>query len=417
VSNPRDAAIGGRIVDGRYVLEERLGGGGMGVVYRARDKLMEKHRDGDPYIALKLISESLRNDQQVRSLLQRECSRAQRLSHPSIVRVFHFGCDSATDTDYLTMELLRGNSLDRILKEHPTGLPWAQAAPLIDELLGALQYVHGAGIVHSDIKPSNLFVTESGHLKILDLGIAAPLRTTDSSGSETLLNPRRMGAIAPRHSSLEMFLGKDADVRDDVYSATCVVYELVTGQHPYRGVETPLAAQMRLVPDVVRSLNRTQNNALRNGLRFQRGERTATIAELRLGLLLSTHTAPDKRTTRYALAAGAAGVAAVSLLSAYRFGLAPRTSSRAAAASVVSMEQAPAEPQPRQPRLVQDTATKAGTHAAFPTTTESFNPSFTKPGSATTKKSLGIRCESIQQRAQLGETLNDEDRTYLKEHC
>jgi hypothetical protein len=79
------------VVDGRYVLEERLGDGGMGVVYRARDQLMESHQDRDPYVAVKLINESLRNDSKVRTLLQRECSRAQKLSHPNIIRVFYFG--------------------------------------------------------------------------------------------------------------------------------------------------------------------------------------------------------------------------------------------------------------------------------------------------------------------------------------
>jgi serine/threonine protein kinase len=462
VSNSGDATSGVRIVDGRYVLEERLGGGGMGVVYRARDRLMEKHRDRDPYVALKLITEALRADQQARSLLQRECSRAQRLSHPNIVRVFYFGCDQATDSDYLTMELLRGNSLDRVIKSHPTGLDWDHARPMIDELLAGLQYAHGEGIVHSDIKPSNLFVTDSGHLKILDFGIAAPLRSTDSSGSETLLNPRRLGAVAPRHSSLEMFLGKDADVSDDVYSATCVVYELITGQHPYRGLETPRAAEMNLVPDVVRSLNRTQNSALRNGLQFRRSERTATIAELRQGLLPSTHAAPSNSAKRYAIATGAVGVAAVTLV-VYQFGFAPRTSplpqdaasaSTKPAANTLSVTPLPSaaattsSPPPASvadgaqvpsaataevgthdltdtptPRVIapaatlRDPAVKARTRAAIPISTETFNPSLAKPAPATAKKTLGNRCESIQERVQLGEPLNDEDRTYLKEHC
>src|ERR1700691_5559291 len=116
-----DAGSGIRTVDSRYVLEERLGGGGMGVVYRARDKLMEKHRDRDPYVALKLITDALQTDQQARSLLQRECSRAQRLSHPNIVRVFYFGCDQATDADFLTMELLRGEPLEHLIRDHPSG--------------------------------------------------------------------------------------------------------------------------------------------------------------------------------------------------------------------------------------------------------------------------------------------------------
>jgi serine/threonine protein kinase len=313
-----DETRAAKIVDGRYALEERLGGGGMGVVYCARDMLMERHRARDPRIALKLISESMRSDPQARDLLQRECSRAQRLSHPSIVRVFHFGCDAATDTDYLTMELLRGGALDHLIRAHPEGLPWARAAPLIDELLAGLQYAHGEGIVHSDIKPSNLFVTDAGRLKILDFGIAAPLRGIDSTSTETVLNPRRMGAVSPRHSSLEMFLGRDADPSDDVYSAACVIYELITGRHPYRDLDTPKAAELNLVPDYVTTLSRSQNQALRDGLKFRRTERLGTILELRQGLLPAPSSGSSVKVTAY-FTVTAAAVMILAAVAIHRF--------------------------------------------------------------------------------------------------
>jgi serine/threonine protein kinase len=482
VSTSGDATSATRVVDSRYVLEERLGGGGMGVVYRARDKLMEKHRDRDPYVALKLITDALRADQQARSLLQRECSRAQRLSHPNIVRVFYFGCDQATDTDYLTMELLRGSSLDRLIKTHPAGLQWDRAVPLIGGLLSGLQYAHGEGIVHSDIKPSNLFVTDSGHLKILDFGIAAPVRNADSTAGETLLNPRRMGAVAPRHSSLEMFLGKDADASDDVYSATCVVYELLTGKHPYRGLETPRAAEMNLVPDPVPSLSRAQNNALRKGLSFRRADRTATIAELREGIIPTARPATDRRTSLYAVAGGTVAVVAVLLSVAYRFVSTPRAASAlpagperpnsaATTPSVTALPgstapadfkptnpaitattesptiSAPAAPvtvpaadtndaaqsairesivprivsspakrsQSTQPKLIPDSTSKAAPFSTIQVPNNSFTN--TKAASSTSKKTLGIRCESINDRIALGEQPNEDDRTYLDKYC
>jgi len=164
------------IVDARYVLEHRLGGGGMGVVYRALDQLMVKHHDRDPYVALKLISESLRQNEEARMMLQRECSRAQKLSHPNIVRVFHYGWDRSTDSDYLTMELLRGESLEHVVRANPKGMAWSRVAPAIEQLCNALDYAHSEGIVHSDIKPSNLFLTDSMVLKVLDFGIAASRR-------------------------------------------------------------------------------------------------------------------------------------------------------------------------------------------------------------------------------------------------
>jgi serine/threonine protein kinase len=456
-----------KIVDGRYELEERLGGGGMGVVYCARDKLMERHRARDPRIALKLINESMRSDPQARDLLQRECSRAQRLSHPSIVRVFHFGCDPATDTDYLTMELLRGGSLDQFIRAHPQGLPWASAAPLVDELLAGLQYAHGEGIVHSDIKPSNLFVTDAGRLKILDFGIAAPLRGIDSTSTETLLNPRRMGAVSPRHSSLEMFLGKDADPSDDVYSAACVIYELITGKHPYRDLDTPKAAELNLVPDYVRTLSRSQNRALRSGLKFRRSERLNTMLELRQGLLPAPSSGSSVKVTAYFAAAAAAAMILASV-AVYRFvrqapapvdqppalpGVtAPREAKSSAQpatdivapsvpASSPALTPAPAptpvlarplsppatKPEPLTTKAASSVASNAASNAAPsaasnpPSSTPSSvaasatSNSNKSPGNAPRK--AGARCESIQEHIQLGETPSEDDRTYLKENC
>jgi serine/threonine protein kinase len=243
----------GTIVDRRYILETRLGGGGMGEVYRARDTLMEKHRDRAPYVALKLIGESLRGNAEARTALQRECSRAQTLSHPNIVHVFYFGCDERTDTDYLTMECLRGESLERLISEHPSGYEWVQAAPIIEQLCIGLSYAHAHGIVHSDIKPSNVFITESGVLKLLDFGIAAPLRSADARTAETHFNPRHFGTVSPRYSALELFLGMEADPRDDVYSAACVIYELLSGRHPHHGLETPRAAELHMQPEPIAS--------------------------------------------------------------------------------------------------------------------------------------------------------------------
>ena len=305
------------LFDERYVLEQRLGGGGMGVVFRARDLIAEKRHDRHPYVAIKLISESLRNSDQARTLLQRECSRAQRLSHPNIVRVYHYDCEERTDCDYLIMELLRGESLERVIRAYPAGMEWNRAASVIRQLCDGLQYAHAEGIVHSDIKPSNLFMTDAGVLKILDFGIAAPLRGADTATSDTMLNPRRLGAVAPRYSSLEMFLGKDADPSDDVYSAACVIYEVLTGQHPYQGMETPRAAELTLVPAPIPVLNRAQNRALRKALSFRRIDRTATIVELRLGLLEQTSMLPGPR-MRYIVGGSAAAVLAVAAVVFWR---------------------------------------------------------------------------------------------------
>jgi serine/threonine protein kinase len=310
------------VIDDRYVLERRLGGGGMGTVYRARDKLMERHHDRDPYVALKLINDSLRDNAEVRTLLQRECSRAQKLSHPNIIRVFYFGCDEKTDADFLTMELLRGEPLEHLIRDHPSGLPWHRSSRLIEQLCSGLAYAHAEGIVHSDIKPSNLFMTDASILKILDFGIAAPLRSAETGREETLINARRSGAVSDRYSSLEMHLGLDADPSDDVYSAACVIYELLTGRHPYRKLKTPQAAHENIKPAPVKCLNKAQNRALMRALNFRRSERTAAIEELKAGLLAAPPTIP-KISIGFAVAALVTVIVAIGAAALLRSGPKP----------------------------------------------------------------------------------------------
>jgi len=127
----------------------------MGAVYRARDRLMQEANDPDPFIALKLILDSVQ-DPQASIALQREARRAQTLNHINIVRVFYFGRDK-DGRYYLTMELLRGKSLEQKLRDEPGPMSFAAALPLIEKICSALSYAHAQGIVHSDIKPSNVF--------------------------------------------------------------------------------------------------------------------------------------------------------------------------------------------------------------------------------------------------------------------
>jgi serine/threonine protein kinase len=414
------------VVDGRYLLEERLGDGGMGVVYRARDQLMESHQDRDPYIAVKLINESMRNDSKVRTLLQRECSRAQRLTHPNIIRVFYFGCDKKTDTDYLTMELLVGEPVERLIKNHPAGLDWSRSAPIIEQLCKGLEFAHEQGIVHSDIKPQNLYLTTAGILKILDFGIAAPLRRTDaSSNTETLLNPRLLGAVSERYSSMEMHLGKDADPSDDVFSAACVIYELLTGRHPYRTLKTPQAADQNIKPDLVPSLNKAQNRALRKALSFRRGERTATVAELKKGLLESPRSNSSWRPWLAAAVVLSSGVALFVWFAPFE-SPSPRKVAEAPPVPAESLRPAPsatlALPAPATPPAavaVSPDSRAESSPPAQPAAAKTAPPAghVTKPTPSVRKKPLGQRCGSIEERTQLGETISAEEKAYFMQNC
>jgi hypothetical protein len=261
------------LIDDRYEIEARLGVGGMGAVYRARDRLMQEANDPDPYIALKLILDSVQ-DPQASIALQREARRAQTLNHINIVRVFYFGRDK-DGRYYLTMELLRGKSLEQKLRDEPGPMSFATALPLIEKVCSALSYAHAQGIVHSDIKPSNVFITDVGEPKLLDFGIASPMRS--ASGRETQFNPRSLGALSPNYASIEQFLGMDADPRDDVYSVACLSYELLSGQRPYGGEVAPRALEHGLTAKPIRALSRAQNEILASALCLHRKDRTATI--------------------------------------------------------------------------------------------------------------------------------------------
>ena len=286
----------GSIVDRRYELVARLGGGGMGVVFKALDQLARNNQDPDPYVALKVLSESLRADSNAVMALQREAKRTQKLTHPSIVRVYEFGCDRDTQTYFITMELLEGSSLDTVLAEFPEGQSWEQIAPLVHQAGEALELAHAEGLVHSDLKPSNLFKTSSGTLKILDFGIAAPVIAETADARETRFNPRQFGALSPAYASLEMFLGFQADPRDDVYSFACVVYEWLSGRPPYTSpdaprtaLEAPKALDRGLKPSRIPKLTKSQNRALMNSLALRRAERTATVREFVAGLSTIDH--------------------------------------------------------------------------------------------------------------------------------
>jgi len=291
------------LIDDRYDIEARLGVGGMGAVYRARDRLMQEANDPDPFIALKLILDSVQ-DPQASIALQREARRAQTLNHINIVRVFYFGRDK-DGRYYLTMELLRGKSLEQKLRDEPGPMSFAAALPLIEKICSALSYAHAQGIVHSDIKPSNVFITDVGEPKLLDFGIASPMRS--ASGRETQFNPRSLGALSPNYASIEQFLGMDADPRDDVYSVACLSYELLSGQRPYGGEVAPRALEHGLTAKPIRALSRAQNEILASALCLHRKDRTATI-EAFIGALKESGARTAKLRRRIWIAAPACAV-------------------------------------------------------------------------------------------------------------
>lgn len=268
-----------RTLKGRFVLEQRIGDGGMGSVYKALDRNRKTHNDPQPYVALKILKGALLREYPDAVLaLQREASRTLKLSHHNIVRVYDFDTDG--DAYFITMELLQGESLVAMLNERPRGLPLSHVLFLLEQLCAGLAYAHDQGIVHSDLKPSNIFVTTGSVLKILDFGIASPLRRLGAGGAPTLYDPRKLRALTPSHASPEQWQQMPADPRDDVYSLGCIVYELLCGRHPFAETNAMLAQKSEMEVHPIPSLSRQQNAALRKALQFKREDRTPSAEQL-----------------------------------------------------------------------------------------------------------------------------------------
>jgi len=266
----------GSIIKSRFVLDRRLGEGGMGVVFRARDIRKEEARDRDPYLAIKFLNSEFRRHPEALMALQRETRRAQALAHPNIITVYDFDRDGTLI--YMTMEYLEGEPLDRYLQRRPQGVRFKEAWPIIEGCSRALAYAHEQGVVHADFKPGNVFVIGERRVKVLDFGIA---RAVQHHGIEPVQGTRfdagSLGALTPAYASPEMLLGEQPDPRDDVYALACVSYELMTGRHPFNGVPAVKAAHDGMQVKRTRGMTRRQHRALMHGLAFRQADRSKSV--------------------------------------------------------------------------------------------------------------------------------------------
>jgi len=260
----------GQLIGGRYRIERELGEGGMGVVYLAADEQVPGER-----LAVKVLKEDLHPE--ALALLSEEVRKTRKLSHPNIVDVHSVNVDG--QRLYVLMEYLEGKSLDRLLdEEFGRGMPFSHAWPIIEDVGAALGNAHDHNVIHSDLKPANVFLTTSGRTKLLDFGIA---RVSRGPLLQARSGPR---ALTPAYASCEMLKGKEADRRDDVYSFACVIYEMLCGERPF-GELTALEARenaARVRP--LEGLSREQNAALARALAFDREQRTASVEQLLAGL-------------------------------------------------------------------------------------------------------------------------------------
>src|SRR5512137_104484 len=266
---------------GHYQITDKLGEGGMGVVYKARDTHLDR------FAALKVLPPEKVSDPDRKRRFIQEAKAASALNHPSIITIYDI--DQADGVDFIAMEYVAGKTLDELIPRK--GMRLSLALKYAVQIADALARAHGAGIIHRDLKPSNVMVDEHGLVKVLDFGLA---KLTETAGpeAETVSTRTGEGAIVGTvaYMSPEQAEGKHIDARSDIFSFGSMLYELLTGQRAFRGDTraSTIASILREEPkpssQAAEGWPREADNIVRRCLRKDPENRFQTMADLKVAL-------------------------------------------------------------------------------------------------------------------------------------
>jgi len=268
----RDIVVGD-VLRGRYAIKSILGRGGTGIVFEAADLYRVDLPESGQRVALKVLHSQVSGKPEQLTELLREFQLLQSLSHPNVVRAHDYDRDG--DICFFTMEYLRGLSLTGVLSaRNQVPLERAQALAIVRDVGEALAHAHSRGVVHGDLNPGNIFITNEGAVRVLDFGAA---HTPSASPAVSVSASEHAPFATPRYASCQVLEGKRPDARDDVYALACVAYLLLSGKHPF-GEKTALEAREgRLRPSRPAGLAWKEWRALRAGLAFDRERRPSDI--------------------------------------------------------------------------------------------------------------------------------------------
>ena len=270
----REVAIGD-VLRHRYKVVGVLGHGGMATVFEAVDEYRVDLPTTSQRLAMKVLHTAVTQREELLTELQREFQHLQLLSHPNIVRVHEFDRDG--DIAFFTMEFLNGALLSQVLgarKGVALSRPYALA--IMRDVGAALAHAHSRGVLHGDINPQNIFITNSGELRVLDFGASHKI-LRDRWNADNKLSERAPVAT-PGYASCQVLEGQYPDSRDDVFAFACVAYVLLSGRHPFPNRTAVEACAQRLRPSRPPRLTNQQWRVLREGLRWERDRRPADVA-------------------------------------------------------------------------------------------------------------------------------------------
>ncbi len=255
----------GPVLACRYVLEDIIGRGGTSIVFRAHDL---RRSSGDDLVAVKLLRAELRSNSQAIARMRHEFRQMQRLSHPGVVQVFDIDCDG--DVWFMTMELVVGQTVKSWMQTAPTQ---SEALRVIGACCEALEHAHLAGVLHGDLKPTNVMVADDGAVKLIDFGsVPGPVnRMTGDSDSTP--------AVTALYASPQVLAGKRAEPRDDIFSLACLSYSILSGgRHPFGRRPSLEDGRAKSAPTYVASIPEGLFEVVERGLSAERERRPASAS-------------------------------------------------------------------------------------------------------------------------------------------